>query len=55
MICGSNPRPHQNLIYFDLRKLAQRPLLSRQIAPEPWRSPAPIRNLPLRSRSLNQR
>lgn len=26
---GSNPRHDQNLIYFDLSKLAQRPLLGR--------------------------
>jgi hypothetical protein len=27
---SSNPRHHQNLIYFDLSKLAKRPLLGRQ-------------------------
>ena len=27
---SSNPRPHQNLIYFHLSKLAKRPLLGRQ-------------------------
>jgi hypothetical protein len=33
---GSNPRPHQNLIYFDLSKLAQRPLLGRQKIGPRW-------------------
>ena len=28
---GSNPRHDQNLIYFDLSKLAQRPLLGRHL------------------------
>ncbi len=27
---SSNPRPHQNLIYFDFSKLAKRPPLGRQ-------------------------
>ena len=28
-LVSSNPRPHQNLIHFDLSKLAKRPLLGR--------------------------
>ena len=30
VVDNSNPRPHQNSIYFDLSKLAKRPLLGRQ-------------------------
>ena len=33
---GSNPRHDQNLIYFDLSKLAQRPLLGRQLLSVYW-------------------
>ena len=29
-LVSSNPRPHQNLIHFDLSKLAKRPVLGRQ-------------------------
>ena len=31
-LVSSNPRPHQNLIHFDLSKLAKRPLLGRQLS-----------------------
>ena len=30
-LVSSNPRPHQNLIHFDLSKLAKRPLLGRHL------------------------
>ena len=47
-LVSSNPSPHQNLIYFDLSKLAKRPLLGRH-APL-WVAALTLRN-PLLSAS----